>query len=556
MCDIYLAKSVGVDGFHKPVVIKKLLPRYATKPRYVRRFINEGRTLSRLNHANIVQILDMGVIDGEYYIALEYIEGRNAAYILAKAARAERPVSLDFAMYVTLEVAKGLAYSHRRKSPSGEPLLLVHQDINSFNVMVSFEGEVKIIDFGIARMFLESEPMMEGLPVAGKLLYFSPEQLQRKTVDRRVDIYGVGVLLYELVTGERLVDHQETVKATVKSILDMDIRQRVESHPKIPKELHQILIKAMALDPEDRYPWMEGMITDVHGLIKGLSLEIDSIAFSKYMKEQFRREILLDRQRMRKLLAEGLSGNDQPPEPGYGSQTVGARSTLDMVTAAMQASRSATRSGIGPEHQPPEQILCFPAGKAIYERGDPADTVYVIQKGKVRTFLAAGDKRQTLDSVGEGALFGETALLAGTSRIETAVAEEDTHVISLDRDSFTKLVGPDLSGKVVLSLVEKLASAEILIEGSLFQDMLSRLIHALITCHRTALAQNDETIPISRLTGAFGLEDEERVRKYLGKLEELEIVKTGENDVRVRDLERLDNLLSLLTKPGKLRLKL
>ncbi|MBI5572342.1 MAG: protein kinase [Desulfomonile tiedjei] len=555
MCDIYLAKSVGVDGFHKPVVIKKLLPRYVSKPRYVRRFVNEGRTLSRLNHANIVQILDMGMISGEYYIALEYIEGRNAAYILAKSARTGRHISLDFAMYVTLEVAKGLAYSHRRKSPAGEPLLLVHQDINSFNVMVSYEAEVKIIDFGIARMFLESEPV-EGLPVAGKLLYFSPEQLQRKTVDRRVDIYGVGVLLYELVTGERLVDHQETVKATVKSILEMDIRQKVESNPKIPKALHPVLIKAMALDPEDRYPWMEGMIADLRALIKNLSLDMDSTAFSKYMKEQFRREILLDRQRMRKLLAEGLTDITRTQDVGAGNESVEAWRTLDLVTAAVQASPSVSRSETGQDHGATEQIVCFPAGKTIYECGDPADRVYVIQKGKIRTFLAAGDKRQTLDFIGQGALFGETALLAGTSRIESAIAEEDTHVIALDRESFTQLVGPDIAGKVVISLVEKLASAEILIEGSLFQDMLSRLIHALITCHRTALAGNDDAIPIARLTGAFGLEDEDRVRKYLSKLEELEIVKTGEDDVRVRDMERLDNLLSLLTKPGKLRLKL
>ena len=166
------------------------------------------RLLTRLSHSNIVQVFDMGQIDGDYYIALEYIEGRNVAYLLAKARRTGQPLSMEFAVHVALEVARGLGYAHRRKGIDGANLMLVHQDVNSFNVMVSYEAEVKIIDFGIARIFLNRNPV-EGLPVAGKLLYFSPEQLQNRQVDRRVDIYGIGILLYELLTGERLIETSE-----------------------------------------------------------------------------------------------------------------------------------------------------------------------------------------------------------------------------------------------------------------------------------------------------------------------------------------------------------
>ena len=189
MSDIYLAKTVGVGGFQKPLVIKKLLPQYSTKSRYVKRFINEANMLARLNHANIVQVLDMGMIGGEYYIAMEYIEGRNVAHILSKAAHSHRHPPMEFIVHLISELAKGLAYAHRKQGAGGDHLMLVHQDVNSFNVMVSFEAEVKIIDFGIARIFLD-KTNKDKIPVAGKLLYFSPEQLQKKPLDRRVDIYG------------------------------------------------------------------------------------------------------------------------------------------------------------------------------------------------------------------------------------------------------------------------------------------------------------------------------------------------------------------------------
>ena len=137
MSDIYLAKIVGEAGFQKPLVIKKLIPRYATKSSFVKRFVNEAKTLARLNHSNIVQVLDMGIIDGEYYIALEYIEGRNVAHITSKTAKTGRSPSLEFVLHVVMEIARGLAYSHRKKGETGENLMLVHQDINVFNLRIT-----------------------------------------------------------------------------------------------------------------------------------------------------------------------------------------------------------------------------------------------------------------------------------------------------------------------------------------------------------------------------------------------------------------------------------
>jgi serine/threonine protein kinase/CRP-like cAMP-binding protein len=557
MSDIYLAKSVGAGGFQKPLVVKKLLPRYSSKPRYVKRFINEAKTLARLNHTNIVQILDMGIINGEYFLALEYIEGRNVAYILSKAMRNSRPPSLEFALHVVLEVAKGLAYSHRRKGPSGEHLMLVHQDINSFNVMVSFEAEVKIIDFGIARMFLENDDM-DGLPVAGKLLYFSPEQLQRRPVDRRVDIYGTGVLLYEILTGQRLIQHQETVKATVKTILEMDIRQKVESDDLIRKDLRPILIRAMALDPEDRYPWMEDMIDDLRAVIKASSLDLNTATFSKYMKEQFRREILLDKQRLRNLYAVDVP-QSYWIQGRYGpAKGLACWNDVDLVAevldqVAEDGVKDSSRNG---EEDLLPRTLCVQAGEPIFSQGEPASDVYVIQKGKVRTFIDVGRRRQTLSHLREGDVLGESALLDDSCHTESAEAEEDCQLFCLDREAFARIVGPDRAGKIVVNIVEKLRNVKSLVESSLFEDALSRLIHGLIFCYHRSGEQNGRTIQYDELTDLLGLKDDDATKRYLRKLESLEILRVDDKTVQVTNLSKLENVLALLSGRGKLQLNL
>jgi serine/threonine protein kinase len=558
MSDIYLARAEGVSGFQKPVVIKKLLPRYANKPRYVKRFLNEAKTLARLNHSNIVQILDMGIIGGEYYIALEYIEGRNVAYILSKAQRTGKPPALEFALHITMEVARGLAYAHRKKGPLGENLLLVHQDINSFNVMASYEAEVKIIDFGIARMFLENDGG-DGFPVAGKLLYFSPEQLQKKPVDRRVDIYGVGVLLYELITGQRLVNHQETVGATVRAILELDVRQKVESNDRIPLELHTLLIRSMALDPEDRYPWIEDMIEDIRGVIRTLSLDINPSVFSEYMKEQFRREILLDRQRLRRLMSDEPGGKQAGRARSRTTQGTLGWKDVNLVTSVVEASMSEQPLLEGQENSASSSVktMSFGSGKTIYKHGDPADEIFIIQKGRVRTFLQVGQRSQIVSRLKEGEIFGESCLIDEPFRTEYAEAELDCDLICLDREQFGRLIDSDIAGKTVFDLSRKLGDCRSMLENALFDDSLSRLIHALIFfCHRRSCVQNGEPVEIGELVGLFGIAETERIRRYLEKLESLEALKADEKNVQIANLEKLENLLSLLSRPGRLTLKL
>jgi serine/threonine protein kinase len=558
MSDIFLAKTVGLGGFQKPLVIKKLLPQYSTKSRYVKRFVNEANMLARLNHANIVQVLDMGMIAGEYYIAIEYIEGRNVAHILSKAAHSRRRPPLEFVLHVISELAKGLAYAHRKQGAGGENLMLVHQDVNSFNVMVSYEAEVKIIDFGIARIFLD-KANKDKLPVAGKLLYFSPEQLQKKPLDRRVDIYGTGVLLYELLTGKRLVEHRPTIEETVKMILKIDVQQKVGDDDNIPQELKPVLIKAMALDPEARFPWIEDMADEIRSVTKKLSLELNPGSFASYMKEQFQQEILLDRRRMRKLLSEQFPPSGEGTGGGSDSNGLPVSTGKDLIEAILNPILgSFGEHGKDWEEQTQfiPKTVRFRAGKTIFRQGDAGKDIFLVQKGKIRLFVKVGLARQTVAVVGEGDFFGENALLDREGRSVSARAEEDCQLIPIGKEAFLRLIGSDMARMIVTRLVERGRDAHYFLESAMFQDSLSRLIYALLYFLRRAPLLDGKSINLTELTDLFRLENKHEVEKYLAKLQSLNVLQADEKAVHVQNSEKLENILNILLGRGKFTLKL
>jgi CRP-like cAMP-binding protein/tRNA A-37 threonylcarbamoyl transferase component Bud32 len=559
MSDIFLAKSVGVGEFQKPLVIKKLLPHYSDKPNYIKRFVNEGKTMTRLNHSNIVHIIHMGVAEGEYYIAMEYIEGRNLAHILSKAKRSDELPPLGFSLHVMLELAKGLSYSHRRKGPNGEELMLVHQDVNSFNVMVTYEAEVKLIDFGIAKIFMEDDSI-EDLPVAGKLLYFSPEQLQGRTVTRKVDIYGAGALFYELITGDRLVQHQETVAQTIKTILDLDVPERVRADDRIPQGLKPILTKAMARSPDDRYEWMDAMVEDIRHFMKAESIEYLHEDMADYMRSLFHREMLIDRRRMRKLYAakapEIVSDLDYADA---GETTLEHDTDIDLLDklSNMAESRAAKEeSGVELDTKHAPRSITVPAGKPIYRPEDPASHVYAIKEGRVRIYQQSGQNQQTVSVVRAGDFFGEGALMEGSSCMAYAEALDDTELIVFHRDFFPKLVENSLARGLITNLVEKLRDARLLVAASLLDDPLSRFIYALIFCHRRVSTRSGSYVDLKEVTELFRLHDRKKVDKYILKLSTLKILDADDDKIHIKSMEKLENILNVLSCQGKLSLKL
>ena len=251
MARVYRARMIGALGFEKIVALKFMLPGFASEPDAVKMFIDEARLAATHSHANIVGILDFGQKDGEYYIAMEYVSGANLRVILRRAIETKRFPTPTMAARIIAEVALGLDYAHRKTDAQGNAQFIVHRDVSPQNIVVSWTGEVKILDFGIARSTNRSVQTTAGT-IKGKYSYMSPEQARGDAVDGRSDLYALGAVFYEMLCGERAypnpgLDALERVRRS-------EFVPIIERNPEVPAALAEAVTKAMASNPEDRYP--------------------------------------------------------------------------------------------------------------------------------------------------------------------------------------------------------------------------------------------------------------------------------------------------------------
>jgi serine/threonine protein kinase len=264
MAEVFAAKLYGADGFEKDIVIKQILPQYARDPEFVQSFVAEAKIAVTLSHANIVGIYELGRVGGTYFIAMELVDGLDVFTLIDVAKRAGRPISTGMAAYIVEEVAKGLDYAHRKVGPDGQPLGLVHRDLSPRNVLISREGDVKILDFGIAktRSELAAMPKTRAGVVKGTSGYMSPEQATGGEVDARTDVYQAGLLLYELLTGQALFwrpDDEETRELMRRHqiILPSLSNTRVEA------ELDQLVQATLTRDPSRRIQTAHELVTQL-----------------------------------------------------------------------------------------------------------------------------------------------------------------------------------------------------------------------------------------------------------------------------------------------------
>ncbi len=255
MAEVFLARSFGVEGFEKRLVIKRILPELAKNPRFVALFVHEAKLSVCLSHPNIVQVFDLGRVAEDHYIAMELIHGRDLTHVLRVLRRNGDRLPLPIAVTIAAAVARGLAYAHARTAPDGRPLHLVHRDVSPHNIMLSFDGDVKLVDFGIAR--LEGDAVAVGpdalRPGGGKFAYMSPEQASGGPLDGRSDVYSLGVVLFEMLAGRRLfmdADPEEKLRAVRAG----DIPDVRTLNPDVPDALYTVLSRALARVPVDRYP--------------------------------------------------------------------------------------------------------------------------------------------------------------------------------------------------------------------------------------------------------------------------------------------------------------
>jgi serine/threonine protein kinase len=251
MAEVFRAESEGLQGFRKQVAIKRVLPHLSEKKRFIAMFLDEARVTAQLTHSNCVQVFDIGVGDNAYFIVMEYVDGANLKSIAESMKKQGKDFPVAAAAFIAQEICKGLSYAHELTDQHGMPLNMVHRDMSPPNVLVTKYGEVKIVDFGLAKASSQLEKSEPGI-IKGKFSYLSPEAAMGQEVDSRTDIFAVGIILWELLAGQRLF-LGDTDFQTVKKVQQAQIPSISQVNRKVPPELERIVNKSLAKDVVQRY---------------------------------------------------------------------------------------------------------------------------------------------------------------------------------------------------------------------------------------------------------------------------------------------------------------
>ena len=294
MAEVFKAKTFGVEGFEKLVAIKRILPSIAEDDEFIRMFIDEAKITVKLQHANIAQVYELGKIEDSYFIAMEFINGKDLKQLFEYNKKKGKPMEIAQACYIISQLCAGLDYAHRKKDERGNDLNIIHRDVSPQNVRISYDGEVKVIDFGIAKAKNKSSKTEAGI-LKGKFGYMSPEQVRGKTIDRRSDIFAIGIIFYELLTGTRLFQG-ETDFSTLEKIRNVDIELPTKRNPDIPPELEKIVMKALEAKRDKRYSYAHDMHDDLQKFMILNNYMYSRTDLANWMKTTYKKDIERDLQ--------------------------------------------------------------------------------------------------------------------------------------------------------------------------------------------------------------------------------------------------------------------
>lgn len=287
MAEVYLAKSTGVTGLNKFFAIKRILPQFSSNEEFVEMFKEEANVAINLNHSNVVSIFDFGIEKGQFYLVMDYVEGRNLRQIINELKKSNKSFSIDQALFMVKETAAGLDHAHRcTDSKSGRPLNITHRDMSPQNIMVSFEGEVKVIDFGIAKAETEQEETKAGT-LKGKFGYMSPEQAEGMPIDPRTDVFALGIVLWELLANDRLFTGSNEA-AILRKVRDCQVPSIRKVNPTVPPELERIVMKALAKDRNVRYQTAANFHRDLNRFLNTQFPDFSPQDFSQFIRESFK----------------------------------------------------------------------------------------------------------------------------------------------------------------------------------------------------------------------------------------------------------------------------
>ncbi len=289
MAELFLARVSGPQTFEKLVVVKKILPKFADNPRFLQLFLDEAKLAASLSHKNIVSVHDVGGSGSESFFAMEYLHGQDVRSILHRAWKNGEKLPIPHAVQIAKLIADALHYAHEKRRADGSLVEIVHRDVSPSNVIVSYDGAVKLVDFGVAKAATRTVKTRTGT-LKGKIAYMSPEQARGAPIDRRSDVFSLGIVLWEMVTTSRLFRGENDL-ATLQLIINNPIKKPTEERPDCPAALERIVLKALSQDADRRYQSANEVARDLEDLVRTEQLSQSSAGLSVYMSELFRHEL-------------------------------------------------------------------------------------------------------------------------------------------------------------------------------------------------------------------------------------------------------------------------
>jgi len=282
MAELYLARQLGDAGYEKVVALKRVLPHLAEDPAFVQMFLNEARLAAGLNHSAIAQVIDFGTEGGEHFMTLEYVHGRSVFQLLREAGRA---LPRSVALTIAHEVAGALHYAHERCGSDGRPLGLVHRDVSPSNILVSYDGDVKLVDFGVAKATAHSHATQTAA-IKGKIAYMAPEQLRGESLDRRSDVFALCVVLYEMVLGKRCFSAPGEF-ALINRVAAARFTKPSKIEPDIEAALEAVVVDGLSADPDGRPKSARALQLRIEEVARSEGIQLSRVALAEFMEKTF-----------------------------------------------------------------------------------------------------------------------------------------------------------------------------------------------------------------------------------------------------------------------------
>ena len=349
MAEIFLVRGIGTTGVERYCVLKRILRDRASDALFVRMFLDEARLAAQLQHPNIAQVYDIGKLGDSYFFTMEYVHGETVRALLQRARSLRRELPIGTILTVIAGAAAGLHHAHQRLGHDGRPLGIVHRDVSPSNLMVSYEGGVKLVDFGVAKAENRAQETRSGT-VKGKISYLSPEQCRGGSVDRRSDLFSLGIVFWEMLTTERLYKRPSDFD-NMTAIVSEDPALPSSRRPSVPPELDDVALRLLAKHPDDRYQTADELVEALEGVATKLGAMMSSGGLARFVRELFgqRPEPWLDLDAVREDSSEGITITNAPI-----ADELAIGQTLDLA-AAVRASAESLDAVV------PSQLVTTPA---------------------------------------------------------------------------------------------------------------------------------------------------------------------------------------------------